>query len=115
MSDNVNSIISGRNYDIVTSIIAQLLTSRPFPDWPGSNDLLFYLIPGDGRLSGVVTGSGGTRQPLLRRLAALLVLSSRVVARCTGTRGATGGALAVAAVHLRGTRPIHAASVGVIL
>ena len=28
----VNSIVSGRNYDTLTSIIAQLLTSRPFPD-----------------------------------------------------------------------------------
>ena len=27
-----NSVISGRNYVILTSIIAQLLTSRPFPD-----------------------------------------------------------------------------------
>ena len=29
---DVNSIVSGRNCDILTSIIAQLLTSRPFPD-----------------------------------------------------------------------------------
>ena len=29
---DVNSIVSGRNYDILTSIIAQLLTSRPFGD-----------------------------------------------------------------------------------
>ena len=27
-----DSIVSGRNYDILTSIIAQLLTSRTFPD-----------------------------------------------------------------------------------
>ena len=27
-----NSIVSGWNYDILTSIIAQLLTSQPFPD-----------------------------------------------------------------------------------
>ena len=29
---DVYSIVSWRNYDILTSIIAQLLTSRPFPD-----------------------------------------------------------------------------------
>ena len=31
---DVNSIVSGRNYDILTSIrpIAQILRSRPFPD-----------------------------------------------------------------------------------
>ena len=38
----VNCIVSGRNYDILTSIIAQLLTSRPFGDLsriPGSASL----------------------------------------------------------------------------
>ena len=29
---DVNPIVFRRNYDILTSIIAQLLTSRPFPD-----------------------------------------------------------------------------------
>ena len=29
---DVNSIVAGRNYDILTSIIAKLLTSRPFSD-----------------------------------------------------------------------------------
>ena len=29
---DVNSIVSGRNYDILTSIIAQLLTPWPVPD-----------------------------------------------------------------------------------
>ena len=29
---DVNSIVSGRNYDILTSIIAKLLTSQPFDD-----------------------------------------------------------------------------------
>ena len=28
----VNCIVSGRNYDLLASIIAQLLTSRPFSD-----------------------------------------------------------------------------------
>ena len=28
---DVNSIVSGRNYDILTSIIAQLVTSRQYP------------------------------------------------------------------------------------
>ena len=30
---DVTYIVSGRNYDILTSIIAQLLTSRPFGDF----------------------------------------------------------------------------------
>ena len=29
---DVNSIVSGRNYDILTSIIAQMLTSLHFPN-----------------------------------------------------------------------------------
>ena len=29
---DVNSVVSGRNYEIVTSNIAQLLTSRPYPN-----------------------------------------------------------------------------------
>ena len=29
---DVNSVVSGRNYDILTSIIAQFLTSWPLPD-----------------------------------------------------------------------------------
>ena len=29
---DVNSIVSGQNYDILASIIAQLLTLRPFPE-----------------------------------------------------------------------------------
>ena len=29
---DVNSIVSGRNYDILTLVIAKLLTSRPFGD-----------------------------------------------------------------------------------
>ena len=30
---DVNSVVSGQNYDLYASIIAQLLTSRPFDDF----------------------------------------------------------------------------------
>ena len=41
---DINSIVSGRNYDILTSIIAKLLMSRPFGDLSHSFMLILYKV-----------------------------------------------------------------------
>ena len=41
---DVNSIVSGQNYDILTSIIAKLLMSRPFGDLSRSFILILYKV-----------------------------------------------------------------------
>ena len=42
---SINYIVSGQNYDMLTSIIAQLLTSRPFPDLRRLNTII-YMVHG---------------------------------------------------------------------
>ena len=57
---DVNSIVSGRNYEIVTSIITKLLTSsRPFVDLSPKYNVLISLLPIMCPLSETYTYEGG--------------------------------------------------------